>query len=221
MKIRRPFLLIELILVFIYYLMVRLSINIPLINIILGFFIIFILPGYNLLYILKPNSTIIEKLGYSIILSLAIENIFMVLCYAILYNHLTYPETPIQGFIFNSNLLITAILIINLIIIIIREYKQFKSKIEFNKIQARKSILNLSKLKEKLNFRIISVFILFGISLIFLCISATYSEVPNNDYKTNWVNYRATFTFFYRVPLIFYMFLIISISSLIFIVFFF
>ncbi|MFW9990405.1 MAG: hypothetical protein ACFFC3_17320, partial [Candidatus Odinarchaeota archaeon] len=117
--------------------MVLLSISILPINIILGFFIIFILPGYNLLDILKPSSKIIEKLGYCIILSLAIENIFMVLCYAILYNNLTYPEVATLGFIFNSSVLITAILIINLILIIIREYLQFKSKTEFNIIHSR------------------------------------------------------------------------------------
>ena len=221
MKIRKVILLIELILISIYYLMIQFSITIQPINLILGFFIIFILPGYNFLNILKPDYSIIRKLGYSIILSLAIENIYMLFNYIILYNFMSYPEVPTWGFIFNSKVLITAIIFINLIFIIIIEYKHFKSKTEFDGIQARKSILNLSKIKEVLNLKVITVFIFFGLSLIFLGISTIYSNVPpDNNYYTSNVDYRLDFTFFYRVPLIFYIFLISSILSFIYIIFF-
>ncbi len=221
MKIRKVVLLIELVLIFIYYLMVQFSITIQPINLILGFFIIFILPGYNLLNILKPGYSIIRKLGYSIILSLAIENIFMILCYITLYNSPIYPEPGIIWFKFNSTLLITVIIFINLIFIIIIEYLQFKSKIKFDETTTRKSVLNINKLKEKLNFKVITVSIFFGFSLIFLGISTIYSNVPpNNNFRTNTIDYRFDFTFFYRVPLIFYVFLIASISSLVFIIFY-
>ncbi|KKL17399.1 hypothetical protein LCGC14_2485950, partial [marine sediment metagenome] len=221
MKIRKVILLIELILISIYYLMIQFSITIQPINLILGFFIIFILPGYNLLNILKPDYSIIRKLGYSIILSLAIENIYMLFNYIILYNFMSYPEVPTWGFIFNSKVLITSIIFINLIFIIIIQYKQFRSKTEFDGIQARKSILNLSKIKEVLNLKVITVFIFFGLSLIFLGISTIYSNVPpDNNYYTSNVDYRLDFTFFYRVPLIFYIFLISSILSFIYIIFF-
>ncbi len=221
MKIRKVILLIELILISIYYLMVQFSITIQPINLILGFFITFILPGYNLLNILKPDYSIIRKLGYSIILSLAVENIFMILCYITLYNSPVYPEKGTKWFIFNPTLLITAIIFINLIFIIIIEYKQFKSKTEFDEIPARKSILNLSKIKEVLDLKVITVFIFFGLSLIFLCISTIYSNVPlNNNFSINNVDYKLDFTFFYRVPLIFYVFLISSILSFIYIIFF-
>ena len=220
MKIRRVFLLFELFLISIYYFLILFSITIQPINIILGFFIIFILPGYNLIDILKPDYSLIRKLGYAIILSLAIENIFMLFSYIILYNSTTYPEVISIGFIFNSTLLITAVLIINLILILIKEYKHFKSKIEFDETQARKYILNFNKIKEILNFKTIIIFFFFGLSLIFLSISTIYSNVPNNDYATNNNDYKLNFTFFIRVPSIFYVFLITSIFSLIFIIFF-
>lgn len=220
MKLNRKILFAELFLISIYYLMVLFSIIIQPINLILGFFIIFLLPGYNLLKILKPNYSIIQKLGYSIIVSLAIENVFMFFSYIFLYNYLTYPETQTVGFIFNSEILIISIISLNLIFIIILVYKNFRSKIEFIETQARKPILNLNKVKETLNIKIIAVSIFFGLSLIFLCISMLYSEVASNDYLTNYVDYRQNFTFFNRVPLIFYVFLITSILSLLFIIFY-
>ena len=66
MKIGRVFLLIELSFISIYYLIVQFSITIQPINLILGFFIVFILPGYNLLNIIKPDYSVIRKLGYSL-----------------------------------------------------------------------------------------------------------------------------------------------------------
>ncbi len=222
MKIRKVFLLIESVFISIYYLMVQFSIIIQPINLILGFLIIFILPGYNLLSILKPDYSIIRKLGYSIILSLAVENIFMILCYIIFYNSPVYPEPGSIWFIFNSTLLITAIIFINLIFIITKVYKQFKSKTRFEGTQVKKSFLNLSKIKEVLNLKVITVFVFFGLSLILLGISTMYSNIPlNNNFQTNNIDYRLDFTFFYRVPLIFYIFLITSIISFIYIIFFF
>ena len=220
MKVRRAFLIIELLLIFIYYLMVLFSIDIQPIYLILGFLNVFILPGYNLLNLLKPNYPTIQKLGYTIIISLAIENIYMFFCYIFFYNFSSSPEVETYGYIFNSSLLIQAIIIINLSLILIKEYRQFRSKIKFNKTQVRKSPLNLRNLKNKLNYKSISVLIFFGISLIFMCISTIYSNVPQNDYRTNVADYRVDFTFFYRVPLIFYPFLISSILSFIYIIFF-
>ncbi len=220
MKLKRIFLVTELLFIFIYYLMTLFSIIIQPFNLIFGFIIVFILPGYNLLKILKPDFSFIEKLGYVIIVSLAIENIFMLFSYIILYNYTTYPETTSHGFIFNSTLLITAILFVNIILIIINEYKYFKSKKEFDKINERKSILNLNNIKEILNIKVITILAFFGLSLIFLCISTTFSNVPNNDYLSNYSDYRSNFTFFYRVPLVFYMFLITSILCLVIIIFY-
>ena len=220
MKLKRIFLVTELFFIFIYYLMTLFSIIVQPLNLIFGFFIVFILPGYNLLKILKPDFSFIEKLGYVIIVSLAIENIFMLFSYIILYNYTTYPETTSSGFIFNSTLLITAILFVNIILIIINEYRCFKSKKEFDKINERKSIINLNNIKEILNIKVITILAFFGLSLIFLCISTTFSNVPNNDYLSNYSDYKSNYTFFYRVPLVFYVFLITSILCLVIIIFY-
>lgn len=220
MKLKRIFLVTELLFIIIYYLMTLFSIIIQPFNLIFGFIIVFILPGYNLLKILKPDYSFIEKLGYAIILSLAIENIFMLFSYIILYNYGSYPETTSWGFIFNSTLLLTGILFVNFILILINEYRCFKSKKEFDKINERKSILNLNNIKEILNIKVITIFIFFVLSIIFLCISTTYSNVPNNDYLSNYSDYKSNFTFFYRVPLVFYIFLITSITCLTIIIFY-
>ncbi len=72
-----------------------------------------------------------------------------------------------------------------------------------------------------LNWKFGIVFIIFGLSLIFLSISTLYSNVPYNNYINVRRDYSSNFTFFQRVPLIFYAFLIIAILSLVFIIFYF
>ncbi len=221
MNIKRLYLVIELILIVIYSFMTLFSIVLQPINIILGFFIVFILPGYNLLNLIKPKFRFIEKLGYSIIISLAVENISMFFSYIILYNYGTYPDATSRGFIFNSTLLIASIIFINFILIIINEFKNFKIKIKSNKNQKRDYSINLDRIKYNLDLKKSLVIVTFALSLILLCISTLNSEVPNNnDYLTNRYDYRSNFTFFYRVPLIFYAFLIISILCFTYIVFF-
>lgn len=220
MNIKRFYLVIELSLIVIYFFITLFSIVLQPINIILGFFIIFILPGYNLLNILKPCYNFIEKIGYVIILSLAVESILMLFSYIILYNFGTYPDITSRGFIFNSTLLITSIIFINFILIIINEFKNFKIKIKNNKNQKRDYSINLDRIKFNLNLKKSLVIVTFALSLILLCISTLYSEVPNNDYLTNRSDYRSNFTFFYRVPVIFYAFLIISILCFAYIIFF-
>ncbi|KKL87566.1 hypothetical protein LCGC14_1933440 [marine sediment metagenome] len=128
MKLRRVFLLIELVTLLIYFLMILFSVILQPLNMILGFFFVFILPGYNLVSILKPRYKFVEKLGYVVVLSLALESIIMLLSYIFLYNSLSYPESNTRGIIFNPILLISAILSINLILIFIKSIKNSKIK---------------------------------------------------------------------------------------------
>lgn len=212
MKINRDFtFFIEIVLIFIYIFIIIFSIAIQPFYLILGIICVLFLPGYNLLNLIKPQFNLIEKLGYTIILSLAIENLIMFFSYIFLYNIVTSPEFP--GFIFDGILLILVIQFINIILIFIFKYKKIKrnKRPEFFQIKI--------DLKKK-DFKILIIFIVFFLSLILLCISTLFSDVPNNDFDTNYKVYRNNFTFFYRVPPIFYLFLITSILCLTYIIFF-
>ena len=206
--------------VLIYLIITLFSITIQPVNLILGIFCTLIIPGYNLINTIKPKYKVIQKLGYMTILSLAIVNIFMFFTYFFLYDLVVLPEDT--GFFFDPVLLISSIQILNLILIVINKGIKHKNKetIDLNasKIQNYTHI-KLSGIFKKNNLRSLVSYFLFFFSLIFLCVSTVYSEVPNNDYSVNYVEYRSNFTFFLRVPLTFYLFLIISILSLTFIIF--
>ncbi|MEE9378907.1 MAG: hypothetical protein V3V33_12825, partial [Candidatus Lokiarchaeia archaeon] len=184
MRLIRIPLLIEISLIILYYLISIFSIIIQPLNLILGYLIVFILPGYNFLSIIKPAYKFIEKIGYAVILSLAIENILMLFSYITLYNNVTYPETTIRGFKFNTILLISGIIIINLGLIIINEFINYKRKsLKFNKFKLKN--LSFKKINSKLILKDSIILLIFISSLVLLCVSSYYSEVPNNDYETN------------------------------------
>lgn len=214
-QIRIP-LLIEISLIILYFLITIFSITIQPFNLILGYFIIIILPGYNLISLLKPAHNFMEKIGYAVFLSLAIESILIIISYIVLYNNFTYPESTIHGFKFNSFILITSILFINLVLIIIKELMIYKKKpLIYDKFNLKNRICKIYDLKIILRNSII--LLIFVLSLAMLCVSTYFSNVPNNDYETNYQIYRSDFTFFKRVPLIFYFFLFLSIISFIYI----
>ncbi len=218
MKLNRVYLLIELLLLFFYFFIILFSITIQPINIILGFVFVFILPGYNLLSILKPRYKFIEKIGYAIVISIALESTFMLGSYILFYNLVSYPESSTTGFIFNPIILISAVLSINLILIFIKKIKNYKGKPN-NHSKKINFISFLGSINRHLKLKDMIIIISFVLSLIFLCVSTIFSKVPNNDYLVNYVDYRSDFTFFSRVPIIFYFFLIISILSLAYIIF--
>ena len=218
MKLNRQYLLIELLLLSFYFFIILFSITIQPINLILGFFFVFILPGYNLLSIIKPGYKFIEKIGYAIVISIALESVLMLGCYILFYNLASYPESSTKGLVFNPIILISAVLSINLILIFIKRIKNYKS----NQISNSKKINFigfLGSIKRRLKLKDMIIIISFVLSLIFLCVSTIYSEAPNNDYLVNYIDYKLDFTFFLRVPLIFYFFLLISILCLTYIIF--
>ncbi len=218
MKLNRGYLLIELFFLFIYFFLVLFSIILQPVNLILGFFFVFILPGYNLISILKPEYQFSEKLGYMIVLSLALESTLMLFNYTVFYNFESFPESNTRGFIFNPIILISTILSINLILILIKIRKNYKIK-QNNDFKQKKKIINLKSIKRRINPKNLIIITSLFISLILLCVSTIFSDVPNNEYLNNYVEYRTNFTFFLRVPLIFYFFLIISILCLTYIIF--
>lgn len=207
-------LIIELVLIFTYSFMILFSIVFMPINIILGIICILVLPGYNLLNLIKPQFNLIEKLGYMTILSLAIENLLMFFNYMTLYDIVTTPENP--EFFFNTTLLITTIQFINIILI----FAKYFQKNDKNKIKKLNLLINFDYVREKINVKIFLIYISFILSLILLCISALYSDVSNNEFAVNYQEYKSNFTFFNRVPSIFYIFLAISILCFVIIIFF-
>ena len=223
-KIKLPVFL-QIFAIILYSFMILFSIVIQPINLMLGIFCILILPGYNLLKIFKPQFNHIQKLGYLTILSLGIENVLMFFTYIFLYDLVTTPDQP--NFFFNTTLLIISIQIFNIITLIINQLSLLRKKKKSNNYNKAKTQLNkensyldLKIIKNKLNWRILLTFIIFLISLILLCLSAYYSNVQENEFLVNYFVYRSNFTFFLRVPLIFYIFLFISIVSFAYIILF-
>ena len=217
--------IIELFVVLIYFIMTLMSITIQPINLILGIFCTLVIPGYNLLKIFKPHSTIIQKLGYTTILSLAVENIFMFFSYFFLYDFTVL--TGDAGFIFNPVMLIVSLQILNLILITINililiKKRQNKNIIDINtpKVQNYFHNVNFYGIFRKCNLRFLISYLVFFLSLIFLFLSTYYSNVSDNSYNQVYIDYRANFTFFSRVPSTFYIFLTILILSLVYIIFF-
>jgi len=184
-----------------------------------------VLPGYNLLKIFKPNYTIIQKLGYTTILSLAVVNFFMFFSYLLFYDLTVLTED--KSFFFNPVLLIASLQILNLILIVINELilsKKHKNKkitkTNIQKVKINSPNIRFNGIIKKINSRSLIIYMLFFLSLLFLCLSTYYSEVPNNDFAANYVNYRLNFTFFLRVPYTFYIFLTLVIISFVYIIFF-
>lgn len=211
MKIDKFFLIIEIILISLYMYTIIFSILILPLNIILGILCILFLPGYNLLNLIKPNFSIIQKTGYMTIISLGLENIIMFFSYIFLYDIVTTPENP--AFYFNNILLITSIQIINIVLIIINQIKRLKVK-EISATSQDDSLTIKKGLKiEKdilLNF---IAFIGFCFSLTFLGISVFKYEKATYRFL-----YSYDFTFFYNLPYTFYIFLITTIISLTYII---
>lgn len=210
MNFNRMFLYVEILIIFIHWYLILFSIIIQPIILIFGIICILFLPGYNFLALIRPKSRIIEKLGYSTILSLAIINIFMFLSYLLLYDFFSGGNI---GFKFEGIFLISSIQIINLVLI---STLLFISKYNIGKNENYNFRIRfiLNKIREKMNLKILFIFSIFLISLFFMCLSAFYSYLPNNDYSQNYRDYQDNFTFFRRVPFQFYIFLVISIFSL-------
>ncbi|MHA1292959.1 MAG: hypothetical protein ACTSQJ_09855 [Promethearchaeota archaeon] len=170
---------------------------------------------------LKPKSSFLEKMGYIPITSIGIANIIMFFNYLYFFDQSRYPDykktlNPI-GFKFDGFTVVLIIQIFNLTFIIWNAYIKHKSN-QMNEINPRnkKHVKNFLK-----NFELKTYLSMIGYlySIIFLCISTLYSNVPNNDYSTIRKDYRSNLTFFLRVPFLFYIFLCLSIIFLIYICF--
>ena len=173
---------------------------------------ILFLPGYNLINLIKPDSNIIKKVGYATFLSLLIGNIPMFFIYVIGYSIIPIGDN--SGFWFWPEMVILLIQIINISLILIDIF------INKNRIKEHKTD-NYFDLKRE-NFNITSFLIIIGfiVSLIFLCISTYFSDVSNNEYLIVRQDYMWNFTFFYRVPFLFYIFLGSTLISLTLIIFY-
>ncbi|KKK47786.1 hypothetical protein LCGC14_3151670 [marine sediment metagenome] len=213
--------IVELCAILIYIIITLFSITIQPINLIFGIFCIMVIPGYNLVRIFKPQSTFILKIGYTTILSLAVVNIFMFFFYFFLYD-LTFKTEDIR-FFFDPILLITSLQILNLTLIVLNELILSKKSNSINtntkNIRNRNPVLNFIVIFKKINLKSLISYIVFLLSVIFLCLSTYYSSVSDNSFSATYVDYRANFTFFLRVPYLFYIFLIILIVSLGYIIF--
>ena len=214
----KNFAIIELVLIFCYLFIILFSIVIFPINIILGIICILFLPGYNLLNLIKPEINLIQKLGYTTIISLAIDNVIMFFYYVFLYDIFTTPSNP--GFFF-SEFTIIIIQFFNIIVILISLFKSLKSQTTSNLIFKYHKDKKGERDKIKgIDFLGLIFFIIFLISLFSLCFSTIFGYIKQNDFYYNYQIYQSNFTFFRRVPFVFYIFLFNSILCLIYIIFF-
>lgn len=212
MKYKKIFLIAQILIIFIYSLMTIFSIIILPVNVILGFLCILFLPGYNLINLLKPDSDIIKKVGYATFLSLLIGNIPMFFIYVIGYSIVPIGEN--YGFWFWPEMVIIIIQIINIILILVDLI------INKNRIKKDETYNYFELKKEDFNIRTFLIIIGFIVSLTFLCITTCFSDVSDNDYLTVRQDYTWNFTFFYRVPFLFYIFLGSTLISLTLIIFY-
>lgn len=215
MKHIRFLLIIEQFINISFFFLTFFSIKIQPLNLILGFVCILILPGYNILNLIKPRWDFLAKVGCSSIISLAVANIIMFLNYLILYDVITSRSEP--SFFFNMNLVILAIISITSVLRLISEIKKRKEPLNIE-IEAQKQISRKYGKEYKLKSKHF-VILVYIVSLILMCVSSFFSNVPNNEYSTNIVEYSYSYTFFTRVPFTFYIFLISSIISLIYLIF--
>ncbi|MFX0141934.1 MAG: hypothetical protein ACFFDN_50320, partial [Candidatus Hodarchaeota archaeon] len=118
----KSFLIVQIFIIFLYLYLFLNSVLIFPLNLFLGIICVLFLPGYNLLSLIFSQYSRIKKLGYMTIISLAIENIFMIVCYGFLYYRVTTPLKP--GFVFEPLYLILSFQLINLILIIANEFKE-------------------------------------------------------------------------------------------------
>ena len=199
-------------LILLYIYMISFSIFIFPINLILGIICVLWIPGNNLLKLIKPKSTLVEKIGLTVIFSIALDNIIMFFYYIFLYNVVITPENP--WFFFNEKLLIYIILFLSLILILLNQFKNLRN------VETKKNIKEYMTLEINLDPKVVLVYIVFGLSIALLIISTLSSRISNNAFSEVQIEYNYTFTFFNNVPLIFYLFLAISISCLIYIIFF-
>ncbi len=183
-------------------------------NLILGIICVLFLPGFNLISLIKPRFNLIEKLGYSFIISIAIENFIMFFGYFFLYDLITTPNNP--QFVFNDSLLTISIQVINVILL---GLNQLTKKGDLCNLEDRIPIRNYNNLKEKINLKILLCYIGYLAFLLFLCLSSINPKTPNSFWE-NFYEYKEYFTFFFRVPFTFYIFLILSIILLTVLVFY-
>lgn len=118
----KSFLILQIFIIFLYLYLFLNSVLIFPLNLLLGIICVLFLPGYNFLSLMFSQYNRIKKLGYMTIISLAIENIFMIGCYCFFYSRVTTLLKP--GFVFNPSYLILSFQIINLILIIANEFKE-------------------------------------------------------------------------------------------------
>jgi len=205
------YLLTEISIILIYSYIIFFSIIITPINIIFGIFCVLILPGYNLLKILKPEYNLRQLLGYITIFSLAIINILMLFAYIFLYNIQISQNN--QGFYFNSIILILTIQFINLILIFIRKLNNNLKLVRLNRTNENHKLDKANFVKKtrylinNIRLKVLIIYACFILSLIFLCISSFHSNIKSDDFTSINKDYRQNFTYFIESHLFFIFFL--------------
>lgn len=218
MRTKFGFIIIEIAILFTYLYMFLNSIIIFPLNVILSIICLLFIPGYNLLNLIKPEADLIEKLGYTTILSIAIENIFMFFIFVIGYNdeNIRYISDVNRtvGFYFWYEMLIFILIMFSLVLIVLNAL-YYKPKERSLKLK-----INLNSINKKESRMALLIVIGFIFSLIFLCYSTFLNQIPETLFKIIREDYRYNFTFFYRVPFFFYIFFATTILSLALILFY-
>ena len=193
----------EILVIIIYSFIIIFSLTIQPVNLILGIICVLFIPGYNLTAILKPEFKFIQKIGYMTIFSLGIGSLLMFFIYLFSYDIVTVgTSSPV---FFNPISIIISIQIFNLILIAINYKTSIKKKTKPDFI-IFKRITKIGDTKKNLTIKYLLIYLCFIISLILMGISTFNSKIPsNNSIEVNEVDYKMIFTFFIRVPIIFYL----------------
>lgn len=210
----------EIFLISFYLVLLFLSITIQPLILIFGLICNLFLPGYNLTLLIKPNSNLIQKIGYSTLLSIAFENVIMFFNYLLFYNYTLSNGNSSNGFQFKTFSLIITFQIITLIMVLFNIVRYYRFK---NSRESQSKIALYELLKQnirKIRLRSFIIFIGFILSLVLLCFSVYFSDVDPVNFEVHYEDYRDNFTFFKRVPYFFFIFLGITIVLLVISIFY-
>ncbi|MEE9379449.1 MAG: hypothetical protein V3V33_15595 [Candidatus Lokiarchaeia archaeon] len=175
---------------------------------ILSLVCILFIPGYNLLNLIKPNLDKFLKIGYSTVISLALENILFFLIYFFFYDSFFF-STGLNYF-YNNSFIIIVIQLISIALILLNFVINKKRIKRNNKVNN-----NISRYISNSDLIDILIFITYIFFLIVLVISASYGGLPSREFIDLYHEHRTLLAFFYHLPLFFYVFLLIVIFLLI------
>lgn len=210
------FFLIELVLVITYTLMVLFySTFLFPAFFILGLICVLFFPGYNLINLIKPKIDRFLKIGYSTIVSIALENALVFLTFVFFHDFLFF-STGLQYF-YNNSFLVLVIQLINIVLIVIN-FRNIKRRT--SRTENLNNDNDIPKIIKKLELNDTLIFIAYIFFIIVLVISILVDRSSSKEFIDIYHEHRTLFAFFSQLNLTFYIVLFLICLFLIYLILF-